>query len=115
MIMKDEKHMQITYSVGLSVEFLDVHIKNWHGSLKTSVFYKPAAETYVRTFSSDHPYHIRVNISYEAFLRAIRYSSNVHVFDRGRLNIETILLLSSYLLQFLQRYFNRFFRSKQAT
>jgi len=52
---KDEKNIQITYSVGFSAEFLDVHIENCHGALVTSVFHKPAAEPYVLPFSSDHP------------------------------------------------------------
>jgi hypothetical protein len=111
---KDAKHIQITYSVGLSAEFLDVHIENCHGSLKTSVFHKPAAEPYVLPYSSDHPRHIHINIPYEALLRAARYCSDVYAFDKERLDIEMILLLNGYPPQFLKRHFNRFFRLNQA-
>ena len=54
----DKQNIQITYTIGLSRDFLDVHIENDHGRLKTSVFHKPAAEPYVLPFSSDHPRHI---------------------------------------------------------
>jgi hypothetical protein len=111
---KDEKHIQITYSVGLSAQFLDVHIENCHGTLTTSVFHKPATEPYVLPFSSDHPRHIHTNITYEALLRAARYCSDVCAFDKERLNIEMILLMNGYPPQFLQRHFNRFFRLNQA-
>jgi hypothetical protein len=110
---KDEKHIQITYSVGLSAEFLDVYLQNDHGSLRTSVFHKPAAEPYILPYSSDHPRHIHINIPYEALLRAARYCSNVYAFDKERLHIEMILLVNGYPPQFLQRHFNRFFRLNQ--
>jgi hypothetical protein len=109
-----QKHIEITYSVGLSAEFLDVHIENCHGSLKTSVFHKPAAEPYVLPFSSDHLRHIHTNIPYEALLRAARYCSDVYAFDKERLNIEMILLVNGYTLRFLKRHFTRFFRLNQA-
>jgi hypothetical protein len=80
-----EKHIQITYSVGLTAEFLDVYIENDHGLLRTSVFHKPAAEPYILPFSSDHPRHIHINIPYDA--------------------------LSP---EFLQHHFNRFFQLNQA-
>jgi hypothetical protein len=110
---KDEKHIQITYSVGLSAKFLDVYIQNDHGSLATSVFHKPAARPYVLPFPSNHPRHIHINIPYEALLRAARYCSDVYAFDKERLNIEIILLVNVYPPQFLQRNFNRLFRLNQ--
>jgi hypothetical protein len=111
---KDEKHIRITYSVGFSVEFLDVHVENCHGSLKTSVFHKPAAEPYVLPYLSDHPRHIHINIPYEALLRAARLCSDVNAFDKERLDIEMMLLLNGYPPRFLKYHFNRFFRLNQA-
>lgn len=111
---KDEKSIQITYSVGLSAQFLDVYVGNCHGALTTSVYHKPAAEPYVLPFSSDHPRHIHINIPYEALLRAARYCSNVYAFDQERLNIEMILLINGYPPRFLRRHFNRFFRLNQS-
>ena len=79
---KDEQHIRITSVVGISVEFLDVHVENSTGALMRSVFHKPAAESYVPPYSSDHIRHIHITIPYEALLRAARLCSNVHVFDR---------------------------------
>jgi hypothetical protein len=111
---KDEKHIHITYSVGLKVEFLDVNIENCNGSLMTSVFHKPAAEPYVLPFVSNYPQHIHINIPYQALLRTSRLCSDVYVFDRERLEIEMILLLNGYLPRLIKRHFDRFFRLNQA-
>ncbi|CAF1285889.1 unnamed protein product, partial [Rotaria sordida] len=111
---RDEKNIQITYSVGFQVEFLDVHVENYHGSLITSVFHKPAAEPYVLPYSSDHPRHIHTNIPYQALLRAAQLCSYVYAFDKERLEIEIILLLNGYPPQFIKRHFNRFFRLNRA-
>ena len=107
---KDEEHIQITYAVGLSVEFLDVHIENCNGSLKTPVYHKPAAEPYVLPYSSDHPRHIHINIPYEALLRAARLCSNVYTFDKERLDIEITLLLNGYPPRFISYHFKQFFQ-----
>ncbi|CAF1146399.1 unnamed protein product [Didymodactylos carnosus] len=111
---KDEKHIHITYSVGFSVEFLDVKIDNANGMLKTSIFHKPAAEPYILPYSSDHPRHVHVNIPYEALLRAVRLCSHVYAFDQERLHIEMILLLNGYPPSFIRYHFNRFFRLNEA-
>ena len=111
---KDEKHIQITYSVGSTVEFLDVRIENSNGLLTTSVFHKPAAELYVLPYSSDHPRHIHINIPYRALLRAVRLCSDVYTFDKERLKIEMILLLNGYLPKFIKWHINRFYRLNQA-
>ncbi|CAF1203331.1 unnamed protein product [Adineta steineri] len=113
MNQKDRKHIQITYSVGLKVEFLDVQIENYHGLLKTSVYRKPAAEPYILPYSSDHRRHIHMNIPYEALLQAARLCSEVYAFDKERLDIEIKLLLNGYPPQFLKYHFKRFFRLNQ--
>ena len=112
---KDEQHIRITSVVGVSVEFLDVHVENSNGALMRSVFNKPAAEPYALPYSDDHIRHIHINISYEALLRAARLCSNVYLFDRERLDIELVLLLNGYPPLFTQRHFDRFFRINQAT
>ena len=111
---QDEKHIQITYQIGLKVEFLNVNIENSNGSLITSVFHKPAAEPYVLPYSSDHPRHIHINIPYQALLCAARLCSNVFVFDKERLDIELTLLINGYPPKFIKRHFDRFFRLNQA-
>ena len=112
---KDEQHIRITLVVGVSVEFLDLHVENSNGALMTSVFHKPAAEPYVLPYSSDYIRHIHITIPYEALLRAARLCSNVHVFDKERLDIEFVLLVNGYPPLLIQRHFDRFFRINQAT
>ena len=114
MNQKDVQHIRITYTVGSAAEFLDVHIENDEGQLKTSVYHKPAAEPYVLPYASDHPRHVHVNIPYEALLRAARLCSHVHAFDQERLHVEMILLVNGYPAQFIRHHFDRFFRLNQA-
>jgi hypothetical protein len=113
MNQKDEKNIKTTYSVGFKVEFLDVYIENCNGTLVTSVSHKPAAEPYVLPYSSDHPRHIQINISYEALLRAARLCSHVHALNKERLGIEMIVLLNGYPQRFIKRHVDRFFRVHQ--
>ncbi|CAF0939119.1 unnamed protein product [Didymodactylos carnosus] len=96
MNQKDEEHIRITYTVGSAADFLDVHIENHVGQLKTSVYRKPAAEPYVLSYASDHPRHVHANIPYEALLRAARLCSDVYAFDqeRGKRSITNVGLKS---------------------
>ncbi|CAF1544452.1 unnamed protein product [Adineta ricciae] len=112
---KDGKNIRITYSVGFKIEFLGVQVENHHGSLKTSVYRKPAAEPYILPYSSDHPRHVHINIPYQALLHAARLCSDVYAFDKERLNIEMKLLLNGYPPRFLKYHFDRFFRLNQVT
>ena len=59
---KDEQHIRITSVVGVSVEFLDVHVENSNGALMRSVFHKPAAELYVLPYSDRITYVIYISI-----------------------------------------------------
>ena len=110
---KDGENIRITYSIGFKVEFLDVQVENHHGSLKTAVYRKPAAEPYILPYTSDHPRHVHVNIPYEALLHAVRLCSDVYAFDNERLNIEIKLLLNEYPPRFVKYHFDRFFRLNQ--
>ena len=104
----------ITYSIGTSVDYLDVAIENRDGQLNTSVFHKRAAEPCVLPYSSDHPRMIHQNIIYSGLMRAARYSLTVDAFDRERLKFELTLITSGYPLKFINNHFRRFFQVNQA-
>jgi hypothetical protein len=112
---KKDKNIQITRSLGTTVEFLDVLVTNDHEQLKTSVFHKPAAEPYILPYLSEHPRHIHRNTIKGALFRAARLCSNVQDFDNERLHIEMTLLLNGYPLTFVTYHFKRFFQQHNAT
>lgn len=109
-----DPNIQITYSIGSSVDYLDVKIENQDGKLKTSVFHKPAAEPCILPYASDHPRRIYQNIVNSGLMRAARYSSTVEDFDHERLKFELTLITSGYPLKFIDDHFRRFFRINQA-
>ncbi|CAF1516228.1 unnamed protein product [Adineta ricciae] len=53
-----DANIRITTTTSSKIEFLDVQVENNHGQLRTSVFYKPAAEPYIIPFLSDHRRHV---------------------------------------------------------
>jgi hypothetical protein len=111
---KKDLNIQITRSLGTTLEFLNVLVTNDHRQLKTSVFHKPAAEPYVLPFLSEHPRHIHRNTIKGALYRATRLSSDVQDFDNERLHIELTLLLNGYPLRFINYHFKRFFEQHNA-
>jgi len=113
-IEKKDPNIQITRSLGSTIEFLDVLVTNDHGQLKTSVFHKPAAEPYLLPYLSEHPRHIHRNTIRGALFRAVRLCSHVEDFDQERLQIELRLLLNGYPLKFITYHFKQFFEQHNA-
>jgi hypothetical protein len=113
-IEKKDPNIQITRSLGSTIEFLDVLVTNDHGQLKTSVFHKPAAEPYLLPYLSEHPRHIHRNTIRGALFRAVRLCSHVEDFDQERLKIELKLLLNGYPLKFITDHFKQFFKQHNA-
>lgn len=108
---KKDPNIQISVSMGRTVEFLDVSITNDQGQLKTSVYHKPASEPYILPFSSEHPRHIHTNMIKGALYRAARLCSHVEDFDDERRRIEMTLLLNGYPLKYIDYHFKKFFHT----
>ena len=67
-------HIKIDYRIETtSVDFLDVTITNEYPQLRTSILHKPATESYIIPYRSDHPRCIHRNIPYVALLHAARF------------------------------------------
>ncbi|CAF1166874.1 unnamed protein product [Adineta ricciae] len=104
-----DPNISISYKIDSAIDFLDVAIENNLGHLKTSIFHKSSAESYILPYTSDHPHHIHRNIPYAALLRAARLCSNVRDFDMERIRIDVSLLLNDYPFDFISEHFQRFF------
>ncbi|CAF4271167.1 unnamed protein product, partial [Rotaria sordida] len=85
-------NIKLEYSIGKSLPFLDVSFTNNNGILTISVYHKPAAESYVVPFRSDHPRHVFVNVIQTSLSRAVRYSSTFENFNNERRYIQLTLL-----------------------
>ena len=85
-------NIKLVRQIGKNVSFLDVLIENDHGTLKTSVYHKEAAEPYTVPFNSDHPHHTFRNTVDAALLRAVRYSSTLSTFQTEQRTIKLMLL-----------------------
>jgi hypothetical protein len=61
-------------------------------SVTTSVYHKPAAESYVVPFISDHPRHVFGNIIQNDLTRTVRYSLTFQAFQNEQRYIKLMLL-----------------------
>lgn len=83
--------------------------------MKISIYHESVAELYILPYTSEHPYHIRRNISYASLLRAARICSNIDHFNSERIHIDVSLLLNGYPPNFVSTQFDRFFYLNSAT
>lgn len=108
-----DKNIELTESIGQTAEYLDTFLVNNNGHLMSEVFHKPSHEPYFLPYTSIHPLHIKKNIPFVAFIRAIRYSSNYDAFKCEEAHICMSLLLNKYPQEFILRQFERVLQTFQ--
>ncbi|CAF2047889.1 unnamed protein product [Rotaria magnacalcarata] len=81
--------------------------ENIIADLFTKVYHKPPYEPYYLQFNSVHPLHMKKNIPFAMFLRAIRYCSTFKAFLDERDDLRMALLLNKYPRKFIDNQFNR--------
>ncbi|CAF2049280.1 unnamed protein product [Rotaria magnacalcarata] len=102
-----DSNIQLKAQVGQSINFLDIYIENINADLFTKVYHKPSYEPYYLPFNSVHPLHMKKNIPFAMFLRAIRYCSTFKAFLDEREDLRMALLLNKYPGNFIDNQFNR--------
>lgn len=102
-----DENIELNAQIGRSINFLDLHIENDQGSLLTKVYHKPSYEPYYLPFNSIHPMHMKKNIPFAMFLRAIRYCSTFQFFIEERESFRMALLLNRYPNIIIQEQFNK--------
>lgn len=107
-------HIEIESTIGTSINYLDLMIKNDNGQLRTYVYHKPTSDPYYLPYHSEHPHQYHRNIPYSALVRATRLCSHIDDFNSERLRIEISLLLSQYPPKFITNHFLRFFQVNKA-
>jgi hypothetical protein len=98
--------IKLNAHIGNSINFLDLCIENSNGTLITHVYHKPSHEPYYLPFNSIHPMHMKKNIPFAMFLRAIRYCSTFQLFINERESLRMALLLNKYPEILIQQQFN---------
>ncbi|CAF4649402.1 unnamed protein product [Rotaria sp. Silwood2] len=102
---KFDENIKLSENIGLTVDFLDLHIENQGGVLFTSIFQKPSYEPYYLPFNSIHPFHMKKNIIHTMLLRAIRYCSSFQAYVDERERLKMALLLNKYPNKFIEEQF----------
>ncbi|CAF4937665.1 unnamed protein product, partial [Rotaria socialis] len=102
-----DSNIQLKAQAGQSINFLDIYIENINADLFTKVYHKPSHEPYYLPFNSVHPLHMKKNIPFAMFLRAIRYCSTFKAFLDEREDLRMALLLNKYPGKFIDSQFNR--------
>ena len=82
-----------------------IYVENNDGKLVTKVYHKPSYEPYYLPFNSIHPMHMKKNIPFAMFLRAIRYCSLFQLFIEERESLRMALLLNKYPNTLIQEQF----------
>lgn len=100
-----DENIKLKAQIGQSTDFLDLHIEYSNKALNTRVYHKPSNEPYYLPFNSVHPMHIKKNIPFVMYLRAIRYCSTFQSFIEGRERLRISLLLNKYPNDFIQKQF----------
>ncbi|CAF3564363.1 unnamed protein product [Rotaria socialis] len=102
-----DPNIQLSADIGSSSHFLDLHIGNQDGRLCTAVYQKPSYEPYYLPFNSIHPMHMKKNIPFAMFLRAIRYCSTFQAYLNEREKLRMALLLNKYPNKIIDDQFNK--------
>ncbi|CAF1139748.1 unnamed protein product [Rotaria sordida] len=103
---KFDENIKLSESIGITGDFLDLHIGNQDGQLITKVYQKPSYEPYYLPFNSIHPLHMKKNIIFTILLRAIRYCSTFQDYLNEREKLRMALLLNKYPNKFIDEQFN---------
>ena len=80
----------------ISIDFLDITVKNTKGSLSTTLFCKPTDSHNYLLYSSEHPRHILNGIPYSQFLRIRRICSDISDFKRNAFMLSTHFIRRGY-------------------
>ena len=101
-----DENIKLSENIGLSADFLDLHVENQDSKLFTTVYQKPSYEPYYLPFNSIHPLHMKKNIPFTMLLRAIRYCSTFQTYLNEREKLRMALLLNKYSNKFIEEQFN---------
>ncbi|CAF1505381.1 unnamed protein product, partial [Adineta ricciae] len=102
-----DSNIRLSANISLHADFLDLHMENQNGQLFTNVYHKPSHEPYYLPFNSIHPLHMKKNIPFAMFLRAIRYCSTFNAYLQERESLRMALLLNKYPGDLITSQFNR--------
>ncbi|CAF3035017.1 unnamed protein product, partial [Rotaria sp. Silwood2] len=102
-----DSNIELKAQAGHSINFLDIYIENINAHLFTKVYHKPSYEPYYLPFNSVHQMHMKKNIPFAMFFRAIRYCSTFKAFLDEREDLRMALLLNKYPGKFIDNQFNR--------
>ncbi|CAF2906318.1 unnamed protein product [Rotaria sp. Silwood2] len=100
-----DENIKLSENIGITADFLDLHIENRDGKLFTTVYQKPSYEPYYLPFNSIHPLYMKKNIIFTLLLRALRYCSTFQEYLNERERLRVALLLNKYPNKFIDEQF----------
>ena len=101
--------IQIESCAGTTINFFNIHLENQTGSLSTSVYHDPNAQSFVLPYVVGHAQLFYCQYVRLALIRAARYCSSVYDFDQERLYIEMTFLANGFPSQIIECYLQKFF------
>jgi hypothetical protein len=91
------------------MEFLEIHIENQNGRLYTNVYHDENTQKYTLPYVIGHTQVEHSHWLQSALIRAVRYCTSVHDFNRERIYLEITCLTNGYSLDFIEHRINHFY------
>ncbi|CAF4210878.1 unnamed protein product, partial [Adineta steineri] len=106
----EHAHIEFDIKIDSTVQFLDVHVSNYHGTLFTRVYHDSNSQKYTLPYvignsRSAHSHWLR-----SALIRAVRYCISVYDFNQERLYLQATCLVNGYSLEFVDDRIRHFFK-----
>ncbi|CAF1322835.1 unnamed protein product [Adineta steineri] len=106
----EHAHIEFDIKIDSTVQFLDVHVSNYHGTLFTRVYHDSNSQKYTLPYvignsRSAHSHWLR-----SALIRAVRYCISVYDFNQERLYLQATCLVNGYSLEFVDDRVRHFFK-----
>ncbi|CAF1451813.1 unnamed protein product [Adineta steineri] len=106
------QHSNIEFDIKIdsTVQFLDVHVSNYHGTLFTRVYHDSNSQQYTLPYVVGNSKRAHSHWLRSALIRAVRYCVSVYDFNQERFYLQATCLVNGYSLEFVDHRIRHFFK-----
>ncbi|CAF1450822.1 unnamed protein product, partial [Adineta steineri] len=112
---REHSNIEFDMKIDSSVQFLDVHVSNYHGTLFTRVYHDSNSQKYTLPYVVGNSKRAHSHWLRSALIRAVRYCTSVYDFNQERFYLQATCLVNGYSLEFVDHRIHHFFTYFDAT
>lgn len=102
--------IRIDFTMGLKLQFLNIHIENLNGDLFTCVHHDPRVQKCTLPYAVDNVHDAHSHWLRSSLIRAVRCCTSVFDFNQERIYLELTCLINGYSIDFVERRIHHFFQ-----